>query len=243
MRRCFEFGHCCRSGSRKSASFGRQIAHRESREDYAKLAENVRTKGLLSGILLERAKSWLAAHPKKVFRRRSILHSRFNRRQRAAGTQAHGAARAAATSRTVAGKLNLAPTPRPIAPRPKPNAPKPKLSEPSSKPKRPSGFLRLAQAAAVVFAAHGGVARAISGSMQMQRNSWPGRTSIWPSIKRHPDGNIHHRQLSSGPYLGGPAELPYRPGAKHRRPFAQRYQRSRRRKSKAVTLDEPSLSC
>jgi tetratricopeptide (TPR) repeat protein len=36
-----------------------------SREDYAQLSENVRAKGLLSGILLERAKNWLIAHPQR----------------------------------------------------------------------------------------------------------------------------------------------------------------------------------
>jgi tetratricopeptide (TPR) repeat protein len=35
----------------------------KSREDYAKLAESERAKGLLSGLLLERAKNWLIDHP------------------------------------------------------------------------------------------------------------------------------------------------------------------------------------
>jgi tetratricopeptide (TPR) repeat protein len=37
----------------------------KTREDYARLPEDVRVKGLLSGILLERAKSWLIAHPQR----------------------------------------------------------------------------------------------------------------------------------------------------------------------------------
>jgi tetratricopeptide (TPR) repeat protein len=37
----------------------------KTREDHARLPEDVRVKGLLSGILLERAKSWLIAHPQR----------------------------------------------------------------------------------------------------------------------------------------------------------------------------------
>ena len=37
----------------------------KSREDYAKLPEDARAKGLLSGILLERGKNWLIAHPQR----------------------------------------------------------------------------------------------------------------------------------------------------------------------------------
>jgi tetratricopeptide (TPR) repeat protein len=36
-----------------------------SREDYARLPEAARSKGLLSGIILERAKNWLITHPKR----------------------------------------------------------------------------------------------------------------------------------------------------------------------------------
>ena len=37
----------------------------KSREDYADLTEDVRAKALLTGILLERAKNWLIAHPRR----------------------------------------------------------------------------------------------------------------------------------------------------------------------------------
>src|SRR5207302_823260 len=62
----------------------------KAREDYARVPEIERAKGLLTGILLERAKNWLIAHPARfspeevTFIRASIEEAERLERERAA---------------------------------------------------------------------------------------------------------------------------------------------------------------
>jgi len=81
--------------------FGRQIAHREIARRLRKARRKCTRQGTIVGDSIGAREELVGRAPEEVFRRRSILHSRFNRRQRAAGTRTRGAARAAATSRAV----------------------------------------------------------------------------------------------------------------------------------------------
>jgi tetratricopeptide (TPR) repeat protein len=131
----------------------------KSREDYAKLAENVRAKGLLSGILLERAKSWLAAHPKRFsedeasFIRASIEDSERQERERAEQRERLRQAELS-RARAEAERAN-AEADRAKAETERAETEAKRAQQQAEATKR---FLRLAQAATVVFAALGSVA-------------------------------------------------------------------------------------
>ncbi len=117
----------------------------KSREDYVKLPEEMRAKGLLSGILVERAKNWLAAHPLRFtsdeasYIRASVEEGERQEREAAAQQER---LRQAELSRTKA----EAESARIEAERAR------QQTEAARK------FLRLAQAAAVVFAVLGSIA-------------------------------------------------------------------------------------
>jgi tetratricopeptide (TPR) repeat protein len=109
-----------------------------SREEYLRLAEEDRAKGLLSGILLERAKNWLFAHPQRFSAdEASFIQTSIEERERQERELAEQ------RERVRQAELSRA---------------KAEAEQASQRAEATRKLLRLAQAAAVVFAALGGIA-------------------------------------------------------------------------------------